>query len=381
MKILIAAEILPPAAGGPASWLARVVPELERRGHEIKVVAFVQSGVYDAGNFDVAGVEFNQNKLLRWCKYTKLLKKLSVNYDVILALGGVLAGTAAMRAKKKYNIPLILRSPGDFAWERAQENSVEPIWLEDFYNRRFGFYFEFLKKQQIKTARLADQVVVNSFYQADFIKKYWQVPNSKIKVIRNYFKIDNKYKSQREESNSKILFICGRLIKLKGNYKLFSFLGDWLKKNSDWRVVVAGDGPEKPALEKLVDKLSVKNKFSFVGSLPFDKVISFFQKASAYLLYSMHEGSPNTVLEAINLNVPVIASSRGGTTELVKKYPRGHLVNWGDRAELFAALDKLKTSDLQIHWFESEKTSFFVEYGPEKVINQWEEVLTKTVSN
>ncbi len=376
MKILIAAEILPPTIGGPATWLARVGPELIKRGYKLKVITFARRGSFDDLGFDVDWVELEQNKWLRWWKYIRLVKSQARDFDFILALGNVLAGTAAIKAKKKWGTPVVLRVPGDFAWEKAQERTSEPIFLEEFYKKKYGFFIEFLKKQQIKVARIVDFLVTNSFYQAEFIKKYWRVKGEKVKVIRNFFLppvIDSRIYNNRRN----IILIIGRFINLKGNYKLLELIANWLKARDNWKLVFIGDGPQKESLKSLVKKIGLENKVEFKGALPQTQVFDFYQKSKAYLLYSLYEGSPNTVLEAMNFSLPIIATNRGGTTELLQKYPLGRLVSWGDRQELISALESLEKGDLEKSWPLETRQKFFSDFEVQKVLDQWEEIFNK----
>lgn len=378
MKILIAAEILPPTVGGPATWLARVGPALVKRGYKLKVITFSRRGSFDNLGFDVDWIELEQNKWLRWWKYIRLVKSQARNFDFILALGNVLAGTAAIKAKEKWGIPVVLRVPGDFAWEKAQEETSEAIFLEEFYERKYSFFIEFLKKQQIKVAHKVDFLVTNSVYQAEFIKKHWKVEDKKIKVIRNFFiKTDSSIIKTKPKKN--ILLICGRLVNKNSNDKLLKFITDWLKEKNDWMLVFVGDGPQERNLKTLVKKIGLDDKVEFKGALSQAEVFEYYQKAKAYLLYSLHEGSPNTVLEAMNFSLPIIATRRGGTTELLQKYPRGRLVNWGNKQELISALNSLEKGDLENSWSVEAKQKFFSEFETQKVLDQWEEIFNKVI--
>jgi len=380
VKILIAAEILPPTVGGPATWIARIGPELVRQGYQIKVITFAPQGNFDDLGLDVDWIELNQDKWLRWYKYIKAVKRQARNFDIILALGNVLAGVAAVKAKKKWGIPVVLRVPGDFAWEKAQERSSQPIDLEEFYKKKFSLFIEFLKKQQIKVGHSVDWLVTNSIYQADFIKKYWGVEKSKVSVIRNFFQ-PKQGKDQPDREVENILLVCGRLIRLKGNSKLLHLISDWLAAKKGWKLIFVGEGPQEESLKQLVEKLGIKDKVLFAGRLAQTEVFQYYQKARAYLLYSLHEGSPNTVLEAMNFSLPIIATRRGGTEELLEKYPRGELVEWGNQEQLLAALNKLEKGGLEKGWSKEERKIFFSDFASDKILQQWQDILINMKKN
>lgn len=101
-------------------------------------------------------------------------------------------------------------------------------------------------------------------------------------------------------------------------------------------VVIAGDGSEKEALIGKVDKLGLNRIFSFVGyvSNPFQYIKSF----DLFILPSLSEGLPVSLVEAMYLKVPVLATNVQGSKEIIQSGVNGTLVPPKDSQALAAEI-------------------------------------------
>ena len=83
-------------------------------------------------------------------------------------------------------------------------------------------------------------------------------------------------------------------------------------------LLVRGDGPERPALEREAARLGVSDRVRFLGAGTRDDVLMLFRGADAVLVTSAWENLPHTVLEALAVGTPVVATAVGGIPELVE---------------------------------------------------------------
>jgi glycosyltransferase involved in cell wall biosynthesis len=103
--------------------------------------------------------------------------------------------------------------------------------------------------------------------------------------------------------------------------------------------VVAGEGPERSALEADARALGVERRVSFIGFRR--DVPALLASADLFVLPSMTEGLPLSVLEAMAARRPVIATDVGGTGDVVRHEQTGLLVGAGDATALAAAIRRL----------------------------------------
>ncbi len=92
--------------------------------------------------------------------------------------------------------------------------------------------------------------------------------------------------------------------------------------------LIVGDGPELPRLRALADTLGLRDTCRFVGFQP--DALSYIGALDIFVLASAQEGLPRTVLEAMLLGRPVVASDVTGTRELVMHGETGYLFPSGD---------------------------------------------------
>jgi glycosyltransferase involved in cell wall biosynthesis len=102
---------------------------------------------------------------------------------------------------------------------------------------------------------------------------------------------------------------------------------------------LAGDGPLRPSLERRAEELGVSDRVLFLGRRA--DVPELLAACDVFALPSLYEGSSLAVLEAMAAGRPVVASSIGGTDELIEDGGSGLLVPPGDAEALAAALRRL----------------------------------------
>jgi glycosyltransferase involved in cell wall biosynthesis len=134
----------------------------------------------------------------------------------------------------------------------------------------------------------------------------------------------------------KTLLFAGRL----GPQKALGVALQALVDVPDVALAVAGDGPERSTLERRVDELGLGGRVSFLGSVPRAQVLRLFRAADASVLASAWENFPHTVVEALAVGCPVIATAVGGVPEVVRDGENGLLVPPGDPAALAAAIER-----------------------------------------
>lgn len=110
----------------------------------------------------------------------------------------------------------------------------------------------------------------------------------------------------------------------------------------DIRLVVVGDGPEYAAIQSYAEELGISESVCLLGlRRDVDRLLA---AADAFLLSSVSEGIPVTIIEAMGVGVPVVATSVGGVVELIDDGVTGLTAPSGDAERLAAALVKMRTT-------------------------------------
>lgn len=138
-----------------------------------------------------------------------------------------------------------------------------------------------------------------------------------------------------------VFLAAGRLSREKGHLDLIEAIGTFAKNapSGKFRFIFAGDGPERPRIEKRSEELNISQYVQLVGHQ--SSLSTWYALANVMVLPSHSEGSPNVLLEAMAAGVPCIATSVGGVPEIATKESNALLVPREDPPALAAAMLRL----------------------------------------
>ncbi|MCB1057931.1 MAG: glycosyltransferase family 4 protein [Acidobacteria bacterium] len=214
------------------------------------------------------------------------------------------------------------------------------IGLPGKVERRFRWFKGPLQVQLGRlTARLADQVLAPSQVTARELEKDYRV--GPVAVLPN---VTGGLPVQPEpcpalvgEPPGYLLFV-GRLRVRKGVEVLLEALAGTTDVLASGRLLIAGDGEHREALESCSARLGLGERVRFLGRTTPGQVRTLLASASALVVPSIYEGMPLVVLEAMEAAVPVVASRVSGIPEVVVDGETGWVVRPENTKVLRAAL-------------------------------------------
>jgi glycosyltransferase involved in cell wall biosynthesis len=133
-------------------------------------------------------------------------------------------------------------------------------------------------------------------------------------------------------SSDFVLIQVARLDYLKDHATAVRTLERVVRSRPDARLVLVGDGPEKEKILQLVRERGLGEQVRFLGQR--GDVRRLLRAADVFLLTSISEGIPLTVIEALAAELPVVATRVGGVAEIVEEGQTGLLASAGDDAGL-----------------------------------------------
>lgn len=134
-----------------------------------------------------------------------------------------------------------------------------------------------------------------------------------------------------------ILVCIGRLSAEKGHADFIEALALLRQRGHSISAVLAGDGPERGRLERRVAELGLGDSVMLPGYI--DRPQRLLEEAHLMVLPSHTEGLPNAALEALAMNVPVLATAVGGTPEVIEDGVTGRLVPPRDPVAMASAVE------------------------------------------
>ncbi|HTU12531.1 MAG TPA: glycosyltransferase [Allosphingosinicella sp.] len=168
-------------------------------------------------------------------------------------------------------------------------------------------------------------------------------PAARTRTHYNGVDLDRFQPGKRPREPGTILHV-GRLVEKKGTADLIASLAGM----GGVRLVVIGDGPLRPQLQRQAGALGVKAQF--LGAQPADEIATWMRRATLLAVPSVTardgdaEGLPNVVVEGAACGIPVIATHHSGIPEAVADGRTGYLVLEGDRAGLAGRIRALLDS-------------------------------------
>ena len=342
--------------GGAEKVMVNLSKYLNRENFKITIVCFQMVGEYLANlPLDIEVRNLNVSRVSKgFFPLIKLIKKEQPN--MILSTGFesnmILLLTKRFIDKK---IKLIVR-----------ESSIPSINLQQ--NKYFyGLFYKFL----YNTSNLI--ICQSEAMKLDLVKNF-KVKDNLIKVIRNPVDFKEIQTLQNEEDisnknnfpnlhNINIMTI-GRLSDEKNHRKLIEYFSEKYKNKKNYHLYILGQGPLESELKKYVSELSLLQQIHFIG---FQKNPYIWLKyANLFVLPSKYEGLPNSLLEAISCNIPVIITDHmGGSKEIMD------LVGIKNRV--------VKQLNWEDWWFEKPSKvvyeNLYNNFNLEKIIKEYEQAI------
>jgi glycosyltransferase involved in cell wall biosynthesis len=174
------------------------------------------------------------------------------------------------------------------------------------------------------------------------------VPAERCALIENGIDLD-EYSRKRGVSEAKrklglsperhLIGAAGRLSAEKGFDVLIRAVDRLLHEGLDVGLVIVGEGDEQAALQGLIGELGRGERIRLLGYRA--DLSDWYEAMDVFALSSLREGLPNVLLEAMALQVPVVATRIAGVPRLVRNEENGLLVEPGAQTELTDALRRL----------------------------------------
>jgi glycosyltransferase involved in cell wall biosynthesis len=232
--------------------------------------------------------------------------------------------------------------------------------------------------------RLADRVIANSPAVASVVAGTFGIPAERIAIIPNFL-ADSAYDTmpdgerQRRRAalgipaGSLVIGSVARLSRVKDHPTLLQGFAAVHARHPRTHLLIIGDGPERATLERLAGSLGLLSAVSFAGHL--DNGINLHDLLDISVLTSTSEGFPNSVIEAMAVARPVVATRVGGTVDAIEHEVNGLLIAPSAPAELASALEALVSEPaLRQRLGSAAQDTARRRYGHATVLGQLEEL-------
>lgn len=303
MRILHITKKYPNALGGDAIVVQNLEEQQKKNGHEVFILTtncddiinkkdLIKFGLKDTpANLDNITIKRFISLINLFFKSFSLIKEL---HPDIVHSHSVDMGYIMSFACRKYNTPLI-----------------ETYHAGSFNDKKYPLTKRLLDKFLFKISKFNKIIVLGKNLLKDFkrekINGAIYIPNG----------VNQTNILHRKNKSKKIRFIfVGRLEDQKGLEYLIDAVNEVVKLNKNFEILLIGEGSKKEELRKKINNLKLKNYFNFLGSKSNKEVIRSYSTSDIFILPSLWEGLPLTLLEALASGLPVITTDVGGISDI-----------------------------------------------------------------
>lgn len=208
-------------------------------------------------------------------------------------------------------------------------------------------------------------------YPKVLAKKGTIIPNPVVKSTQKNYIFNPNYK--------KIAFVARfEMIQKRQDIMLYAF-SEVVSRYPDIKLYFYGDGPDETKCKNMAHELNISNNIEFCGRVerPIDQMLDAYM----FVLTSDYEGIPNSLIEAMSLGVPVVATdcTPGGAALLINNKNNGILVPRGSAHEVAKAMTYLLDNPSQAEKYGENARKVIEKYSEEKIIKMWDDYIETVV--
>jgi glycosyltransferase involved in cell wall biosynthesis len=359
--VLLLSGIWPPDVGGPASHAPEVGAFLAARGHVVHALV-TAAAAPGAAPFPVEWVPRSLPRGLLHARVVQRAAALARRADVVYSTGMFGRSSAAAALARR---PIVLKLTADPAYERARRLGAFDGTLAAFQPARSPLVLPFRTARDRAVRRAAHVVCPSAFLRE--LAVGWGLDPERVDVLPNPAP-DVDGLPPRDELRRELgleaptLVFAGRLTAQKALE-----VGLAAAERAGVDLLVAGDGPERAALEAAAGP-----RVRFLGPQPRRRVLELYRAADGALLSSAWENFPHAVVEALAAGTPVVATDVGGVGEVVEDGVNGFLAPAGDVAALAEGIRRLLADPEPLR---AAAAASVAPYAAERVYGRLEQLL------
>ena len=305
MKIAMVGQF-PPHFGGVGVHIHTLSKKLVEEGHEVYVITYPHKEIKDIDGIHVLGTKGLNIPGVRGLMFKKNAKKALENLlkkeDIDIIHGHYLfpAGAAAVEVGKKHNIKTYVTAHGSDMFELYKSQPWIRSTIRNVLKGADGVF-------AVSNALKHEIVATGVRGIADKIRLSW----NSVDIDRFSPKQNTAFKDENKLTDKPVVMFVGNLIKRKN---VDSLLEAKKIANSDYYLVVVGDGPLYKNLTKKVKAENIRDVI-FAGSR--SDVENIIPSCDVLILPSFSESFGLVLIEALACGKPVIGSDVGGITEII----------------------------------------------------------------
>jgi len=206
-----------------------------------------------------------------------------------------------------------------------------------------------------------------------------------IHVIHNFIDINRFYQSDKDHFKKMLAPNGERILAHVSNFRKVKRVEDVIhvfqkvREKMPCKLLMIGDGPERPNAEELSRSLEVCNDIRFLGKQEqMDEILSI---SDLFILTSSYESFGLSALEAMSCGVPVISTNAGGLGEINVHGFTGYLSNVGDVEDMATHAFSILENETVLNQFKNQAKEHAMKFEKQFIIPQYEQLYNEVVQS
>jgi len=307
--LVLCVLIYPPHAGGVEIHAYYVSNRLAEDGHDVHVISIGPTKQVENQDKTLFKQSFVRHKLRRFpSNFGYMLK--------VFLLAYLLRNKADIVQVHFADMPMV---PAFLLSKIANKPYVVTCHGSDIRILRRNTFTKFVQKILL---RKASKVVSVSKEIKGLLVNEYGLPSQSIKVITNGYDEELVKRLLVEASNGASrenlsLVFVGNLRKVKDPLNLVEVFKIVSERVKNVNLQIVGEGPLRQAVERKIEMYGLQNRVTLHGAVSHQRALEILASSTIYVLTSVEEGLPTSLIEAMALGKPVIATSVGGVPEII----------------------------------------------------------------
>jgi N-acetyl-alpha-D-glucosaminyl L-malate synthase BshA len=364
-----------PTYGGSGVVATELGIALANKGHKVHFMSYSQPFRLNLFNENLFYHEFNVNDypLFEYQPYESVLASKIVDVAIYEQLDilhvhyaiphASVAYTAQQILKsKKINLPYVTTLHGTDITLVGRDPAFEPVIRFSLnHSNAITSVSESLKKDTLSTFKIDNKITV--------------IPNF---INIKEYEVDREHCIKRKYSpnGEKIVVHISNFRKVKRVEDVI-YIFDQIKRAGPAKLILVGDGPEKPVIEQLCRQLNLHHDVIHLGKIADPKEV--LSVADLFLLPSETESFGLSALEAMAMHVPVISTNSGGLPEVNIHGVTGFLSTVGNVDDMAKNAIELLGNDAMMAKFRQSAFDQARKFDIDKILPQYERIYQQTL--
>lgn len=240
-------------------------------------------------------------------------------------------------------------------------------WMHNNYETYLNNYYRLMQQEFISGLESADRVVVLTNHD---LKKF-SFHQSKTVKLYNPVTIQTDTISGL---TSPVISTVSRIDIDQKGLDLLLKVAQYLPH--EWKIKLAGNGPDFKILQDSIGKLRLDSKLELLGSLTDQGLRKLYQESSIFLMTSRWEGMPLVIGEAMSFGLPIISMENTGAYEYLLNNEFGIMTNDHKLESLMKQLNILMESREARTYWSTRSLVRIGDFSLSNIINQWKALLS-----